>query len=312
MNSKIDNKPLGSITITLGILCWSGTTILYRIWSSESIISPYLFMLLRYILATILVGIAWFFGKGYLERINKKEMMMLAFLGIFGIGYHNLSLYMGLKTIDASLGAVILAIAPIFGEILELIVYKEKKLHFQTILWSLISLLGVAVVVGLGYSSIDLVALLLVISSTIALATYNVFASRLMETSTITSKTVTFYTIGIGTTLFIPMTFLDSITTGIESTFSSIDKVSYWLSIIYMAFIGIMIGRSFYNYGVEKAGPKIATLLMNLSPIFTTILGILLLEENITIGFLIGSIIIIISVMKVISIENGKEGYLKT
>ena len=302
MNNKSPNKPFGSFTITLGILCWSGTTIIYRIWSSESIISPYLFMLLRYILATILVGSVWVVGKGYLENINRRQLAVLIFLGLFGIGYHNLSLYLGLKYLDASLGAVILATAPIFGELLELLLYKEKRMSMQTILWSLLSLIGVFIVVGFGNNNLEVIALLLVISSTIALATYNVVASKLMETSAITSKTVTFYTIGAGTTLFIPMTLIDSMTNGIDNTLNSVSEIDYWFAIIYMALIGIMVGRSLYNYGVEKAGPKLATLLMNLSPVFTTILGILILSEEISPGFIIGSVIIIFSVLKVISI----------
>lgn len=301
--SKIKSRIiLGSIYLGLAVFCWSGGNIIYKFWSES--LPPYLILFFRYILASLLLGIIWIQGKGYKEPLDRKTVLTLVVLGLVGIAFHNLSLFFGVKYTSATMGAIILATAPIIAQFLAVPALKHR-ISTEVIGWSVVSLIGVVIVVGVGWETPNWEGLLWLFGSTLTLAFFNVYAVKLMQESSITPKTLTFVTISVAMIPFFPLIFLDPWDITVLNTVPII--ASFWFSIIYLVVVGNVIGRSLYNIGVQKAGSSIATVFINFGPIFTGILAFIFLNEIPTIGMLIGSVFVIIGVMGIVKAEDREH-----
>lgn len=293
---------IGGIYLTLGVLCWSGSTIVYK--SLEGFPS-YLVLSMRYILATVLLGLLWVYKRGYREKINRKMFLLLLVLGFFGIAFHNLCIFVGVALTSASLGAIIIATAPIMAQFLGILILNHH-ISLENIGWSIISLVGVLIVIGLGVESPNWLGIFWLIGAAFSLAFFNVCASRIMKESSITPNTLTFITVSLATIPFVPFLFLDLTSITMLNTTSVF--VDFWLAILYLVIIGNIVGRSLYNVGVKKGGSTVACIIMNFSPVFTGFLAFLFLKERPTAGLLVGGIIVIIGAMGIIRAENRIQG----
>ncbi|MFX0093813.1 MAG: DMT family transporter [Candidatus Hodarchaeota archaeon] len=300
---KIELKVvLGGIYLCLGVLCWSGSTVVYK-FLSESF-PPYLVLAMRYILATLILGSFWIYSKGYKDQLNRKTVLILVILGLFGIAFHNLSIFLGVKYTSANMGAIIMATAPIIAQFLAVPVLK-RRVSKEGIGWSVLSLLGIVIVIGIGGTEPNWIGLLWLFGSAFSLAFFNVYAAKLMQEQSVTPKTLTCTTISIATFPFVPLLLIDF------GSITLLDTVTvfivFWLSVLYLVLIGNIIGRSLYNIGVQKAGSSVATIIMNLGPIFTTILAFFFLGEIPTIGLIIGGSLVIVGVIGIIRTENREQ-----
>lgn len=291
---------VGQTFIVLAIATWAGSNVVYKVWSQA--FPPFLFFFFRYLVSAVMVGFLWVLNKGYHDDLDRRTVATLVVMGVFGIAYYNLSLFIGLRYAPAAMGAVFISTAPIYAELL-LVTTTKIPLSRKTVFWAFFCMAGVAVVVGLGWEDASLVGLAWLLSSAVVLAFYNVFSANMMARKKISPPTVTFFTISSAAGFFfVAMLFEPRGAEVLETTLS----LGFWLSILYLSFFGVMIGRTLYNIGVKKAGANIATISMNLSPILTAALAFLFIDEIPTPGLVLGGAIVIIGVVGVVR-ENMRR-----
>lgn len=72
--------------------------------------------------------------------------------------------------------------------------------------------------------------------------------------------------------------------------------------------IGASFGKIFYYKGIDRVGASKSTSVKNSSPILTTILAVIFLDENMTLFTVLGVVLIVAGVIALTKIEKGAEG----
>ena len=81
-----------------------------------------------------------------------------------------------------------------------------------------------------------------------------------------------------------------------NNTFQFPNNYFSWSIIIYIAFAPSFLAQVFFIRGVELIGPSKAGLFINLIPIFSALLGVLILSEQLKFFHLISLIIVFIGI----------------
>lgn len=193
-------------------------------------------------------------------------------------------------TLPASMSAILNSLTPLFTA---LVVWgwMKETLSFQKWLGIFIGVVGVAILVGwssLPFSSETMIAIGLSVLSTISYGFAGVYAKKAFAG-------VPPLALAVGqqagaTVLLIPFT--------IFHLPASTDRISPTavLSVVGLALFCTAIAYLLYFYLIESVGPTKTLSVTFLIPVFGIIWGIIFLHEKLTIGMLIGLIIISVSV----------------
>ncbi|MDV3429637.1 MAG: DMT family transporter [Bacillota bacterium] len=273
--------------MTLCALFWSGAFIAAKL--SSPYIPPFTLTFLRFSLATIfLFGIAKI-KKVNLIRLSLRDIPVFLFTGIIGmIGYHVL-FFLSVRYTSAVNASFIGASNPIITSVLCMVTLKEM-IDIKRFMGIILSFTGVlmtltngnfSVLSSLTFNKGDLLMLLAVC----IWAVYSIFSKIVMKSYD--PFNLTFYTFLFCTIFLIPALFFENplrILTAVPG--------SAFLAVLYMAIFPTVIGYLVQQYSIKQIGPSKTSIFINLVPIFSTFLSVLILGENlvpvkILMGFLI-------------------------
>jgi drug/metabolite transporter (DMT)-like permease len=244
----------------------------------------------RVLIAFVALGI----GLVYLKKsfkINSTANLWKVFgVGII-VALHWMTFYKSIQLSTASLGILCLSTTTIHVTWLEPLIMKRK---FSWIEFSL----GLLVIYGIYFVSSDFKAddfeaLAYGLTSALCAALFSVFNARLAQD--IPSSTITFYELLIG---FIFMSVVLLFTGDLnEDLFTMTVSDFLWL-----VFLGILCTSFAFLATIEvvkRLGAFTVSLSINLEPVYTILLAIVILNENELLGshFYIGSGIIVIVVI---------------
>lgn len=126
---------------------WGGTWIAGRVLAQS--INPMPAAFLRFLLASIVLGFMCWRADGRLPKLERKQILPVAFLGLTGVFTYSYFFFTGLQTIAAGRAALIVACIPVCISVLSAVFYKEKFGPVR-IIGALTSLIGVSVVIADG------------------------------------------------------------------------------------------------------------------------------------------------------------------
>ncbi|MCK5484949.1 MAG: DMT family transporter, partial [Desulfobacterales bacterium] len=208
--------------------------------------------------------------------------------GLTGVFCYNLFFFKGLKLIEASRAAIIIANNPIFITLFSAIFFKEK-LNTLKITGILISVSGAIIAIsrgdvleilqgnlGLGEFYIFLCVVSWVIFSLLG----KVVMADLSPLSSVTYSSIT------GTILLFPPALREGLADCIYYS------ISDWWNIFYLGFFGTVLGIVWFYEGINQIGPTKAGLFINFVPISAILLAFFILGEPLTLSLLIGTILV--------------------
>lgn len=287
----------GIILLLIATILWAGNYISGRYLGSA--LPPTLLNTVRWGISTIiLIGILMVQGKRLPILRKWKEFSVLGFTGIFAF---STLLYVALGSINASQAGMISAGVPIFILLFTPIFLKER-IKGREWVGAFISIIGV-VILFLGKSNMasfesSLLGNVEVVLAGVMWAIYTVLGKRfgsIMDPLTLTAGASLYGTIFsaiscIGTVDFdlIQMTGLAWICLVYVSTFASVGAFLAW------------------NFGVKIVGASKSAPYINMLPVFTVVLGILLLNEQISWLSWLGGIVTILGAV-IASIKKRKS-----
>ena len=274
------------IKLLLTAVFWGGTFVAGR--SLAQNVGPFSAAFFRFALASIfLVFLAWKV-EGKLVVLRRGQILPILLLGLTGVFSYNLFFFKGLKLIEASRAAIIIANNPIFIALFSALLFKEK-LNSLKIAGILISVCGAIIAIsrgdvleilhgnlGLGEFYIFLCVVSWVLFSLIGKAVM----SDLSPLTSVTYSTLT------GTILL----FVPALTEGLADCIYY--SVSDWWNIFYLGFFGTVLGFLWFYEGINQIGPTKAGLFINFVPISAILLAFLILGEPLTISLLIGTLLV--------------------
>lgn len=274
------------ILLHLIIFMWGFTGILGKLIHLDAFVIVWH----RVLIAFVALGI----GLVYLKKsfkINSTSNL----LKVFGVGIivalHWMTFYKSIQLSTASLGILCLSTTTIHVTWLEPLIMKRK---FSWIEFGL----GLLVIYGIYFVSSDFKAddfeaLAYGLTSALCAALFSVFNARLAQD--IPSSTITFYELLIG---FIFMSVVLLFTGDLNGSLFTMTMSDF----LWLLFLGILCTSFAFLATIEvvkRLGAFTVSLSINLEPVYTILLAIVILNENELLGFqfYMGSAIIVIVVI---------------
>jgi len=274
--------------LILTTLFWGGTFVAGKVAVQN--VGPFSIGFLRFAIASTLLLALTRKIEGRLPVLKKSQIVPIILLGLIGIFAYNFMFYKGLKIIEASRAALIIATCPIFITIFSALFLKEKITPLKA-LGIAISVCGATVAISKGDISQIIDGGLgrgefYIFFCVLSWASYSLIGKSVMkDLSPLASVS---YSALVGTiALAVPACF-EGLIRNIPHQ-SAVD----WLCISYLGIFGTVIGFVWYYEGVESLGPTKAGLFINFVPIFGIICARLILHEQITFSLAVGAALVI-------------------
>ena len=267
-------------------LCWGGNIVLAR--GVADIIPPVSFAFWRWTIAfVILLPFTWRTARQDWSRVVKSWKIM-SVLSILGISFFNTLLYTAVHTTTAINGAMIQTAMPAVIILATLLMYKEKVTRLQ-LLGVAICIFGAFIVIlrgrwdtllGMSFAPGDI----LMIGAVIL---YALYSALLRQRPAIHPLSFLIYTFGLGIVFLLPLYVWE-----LAGSATMILTPHVILSILYVALFPSIVAYFCWNRGVEVLGANRTGLLINLIPVFASILAILFLGETLQAFHIIGMALI--------------------
>lgn len=267
-----------------------GTTF---VWTKLLIInglSPAQIFTLRFIIAYVLLtGFSLWRGRHKWLSDNWRDELTMMALGLTGGSMYFLTENESLRFTTATNTSLIVCSCPLFAMLIIALLYKSERFSRLQALGSLLALIGMAAVVLNGHFVLHLSPLgdTLAFSACICWALYTLLMKPVMGRypAMFITRKVFFY--GILTILpyyiFVPdMPSLDVLM-----------RPEVALNLLFLGSVASMLCYLTWSWCMKGLGAVICTNWVYVNPITTIIAAWLILDEQITVYFLIGSILII-------------------
>ena len=277
------------IVAFLTVAVW-GTTF---VWTKLLIInglSPAQIFTLRFIIAYVLLtGFSLWRGRHKWLSDNWRDELTMMALGLTGGSMYFLTENESLRFTTATNTSLIVCSCPLFAMLIIALFYKSERFSRLQALGSLLALIGMAAVVLNGHFVLHLSPLgdTLAFSACICWALYTLLMKPVMGRypAMFITRKVFFY--GILTILpyyiFVPdMPSMDVLM-----------RPEVALNLLFLGSVAAMLCYLTWSWCMKGLGAVICTNWVYVNPITTIIAAWLILDEQITVYFLIGSILII-------------------
>lgn len=231
-----------------------------------------------------------------LKEISFRDYKTFFIVGILGVTGTFTFFHKSLNYLDASIGAVIFSINPVFCSLLAHFIHKEK-INRLTIFSLIFGLIGVYIV-SFGFILPHLNGLrgpLYMLAASILFSLYIVWSKKYVikyGAFIVTGKSFL-----IGALFMIPL--IHSWTIPMET-----GKLG---SLIYLIFFTTALAYILYFYGLKHLSVAVGTSFFYLKPVFAPILAVIILQEKLAISFYIGVSIVLISLSLTIFSDNKSK-----
>ncbi|MBU3074271.1 DMT family transporter [Clostridium estertheticum] len=249
--------------------------------------NAYSTLFLRFLFAAIML-FYYLKTKGISMKLTKKQSILILVIGVFGFTLTTSSLYMSYNYIGIGMASMIFYIYPSIVTILAYMFYKEK-IYSRKIISLIISLMGIYILIDKASVSFNIKGIILALIAAVLYSLYVLGASN-KEFKNINSYVLTFYISCTSATVM----FIAAIST---NNFSIHISFYALVAILLIAFISTVVALMAFLEGVRLIGPSKASILSTIEPIVSLILGIIILGETISSRIIIGSIMIVLSVV---------------
>lgn len=274
------------LLLHLIIFMWGFTGILGKLIHLEAIYIVWY----RVLIAFTALGIALFLMKKSLVLDSIKDLSYLTGVGII-VSLHWVTFYMSIQLSTASLGILCLSTTTLHVTWLEPLVMK-RKFSWTEFTLGLIVIYGIYFVSS-DFKSSEYLALIYGLTAALCAALFSVFNAKLSQT--IASHQITFYELVTG---FVFLTTLILL----QGKFNGKILQLEWNDLLWLLFLGILCTSFAFLATIEvvkRLGAFTVSLSINLEPVYTIILAVLILKEHqlLSIHFYMGALMIVLVVV---------------
>lgn len=267
---------------------WGTTFISSKLLLQEGL-SPAAIMMLRFVVAYVLM-LPFVRGR-WLCRNVKDELLMLL-LGISGGSLYFLLENTALLYTQASNVAIIIAATPLLTMLTVHLMNKGEGASRRLYAYSLLSLVGVALVVFNGNFILKLNPMgdLLTFGAVITWVIYSIIIARLQDSypSTMITRKVFFY----GMLTLLPYFLIEP--WGV--TWEMIARPMVWGNVLYLGVLASLVCYVAWNIVIKRLGAVDATNYLYINPIVAMLTAWVVLDERITPLAMVGTALILVGV----------------
>ena len=282
------------LLLSAAVLFWAGNSVVGRLFAQD--IPPLTLVFWRWSLALLILTPICLKSFRRDLPIIKKHLPYLVFQGILSVTAFNAFLYWGLHSTTVVSASLILAGMPIVTLFFSIVILK-KGLAPIGIVGILLSLGGVAWVVSQG-NLINLSEIafnigdLLILISVLIWSIYSVLLAKFPQGLSRLSFAYTMVLAGL--VVMLPLYLIEAHYQGAPTL-----NANSLLALLYIGIFPSVLALMCWNKGVEMVGANTAGIFLNLMPIFGTILGVILLNEDLFLYHYYGMVFILVGVFLV-------------
>ncbi len=281
---------LGGIFLTLAASVWGGMFVAVKI--AVEYIPPIPLVWMRYIVAFVVLAAVVVYQRENL-KIARKDIALLLSIGVIGHTISIVTQEYGTMFSSAQMGSVITSATPAFMLIFAAWLLKEK-MTVRKILSIILATVGVILIAGV--DSMDMSKQLGAFCSTVAALTWALMSVMLkLIPSRYSPLQINFYAVLTAIICLTPV----NLPTVSALPWDKILQLEIIGCVVYMGAISTAIAFLLWNKGLLLMEAGASGLFFFFQPIVGTFLGWLILDEQITLSFWIGSLLIFIGVFLV-------------
>ena len=265
------------VRLVLTAVFWGGTFIAGRHVAQH--LDPFATAFLRFAMASALLLVVTWKVEGRLPPLTWGQFGLIVLLGSTGIFAYNALFFGGLKHVEASRAALIIATCPAFIALASAVFLKET-LRWTQGLGIALSVIGAAVVISKGHpgeimaGGIGLGELFILgcVANWVAYSLLGKAVMRALSPLASVSYSATVGAVGLA---------VAAVFEGLGANLSRASLLD-WLLIAYLAVFGTVIGFVWFYEGVRALGATRAGTFINFVPVSAVILAYLILHEPVT------------------------------
>ena len=275
--------------LVLAALCWSGNFIVGK-FATLFQIPPLSLNVLRWISV-------WFIliPFTYKEIYNnftyiKKNWLVISFMGVITISTFNSVVYFALNYTQVVNAVLMLAAIPAVTIVLSSIM-KIEKTNFLQIFGLIMSIIGVGAIISngdfqkivtLSFNKGDVWMLVCVI-------TWSLYSTLLKKHNFQLSQFALIQLmVTVGILFLIPQLLYENYI-GLELNFNK----AFYLILFYVVIFPAIAAYYFWQKGIEMIGPNRATMFIQLMPLFSAIMAIIIFKEKLELYHFAGAVFIV-------------------
>jgi drug/metabolite transporter (DMT)-like permease len=268
---------------------WGGTFVAGRFLAGSA--HPVSAAFFRFAIASVCLLLAVCMSEGRLPRLDARQALAVAGLGLTGVFAYNLFFFNGLSLIGAARAALIIALNPVAITLCSALIYRES-LPLSRLVGIPLSVIGALVVITRGqplqvFSGGVGRGELLIFGCVLSWTLYSVIGKTAMRGL---SPLAAVCWSSIAGTLLLSIPAL---------AYGSLPEAAHfswpvWCSIGYLGLFGTVVGFLWYFEGIQTIGPSRAAVFINFVPVNGVLLATLLLGEPLDISLLGGGLLVVL------------------
>jgi drug/metabolite transporter (DMT)-like permease len=276
------------IKLFMAAFLWGGALVAGRIVAVN--LPPFTTTFLRFTAVSLFLLPILYIKEKKLPVPTLKTALILIILSISGILLFNFFLFSSLRTVTASRSSVIISFTPAAVAVISSLFIHEKITPLM-IAGLFLALLGAVITITNGDIFVFLDeglhrGDLYLLGCVISWALYSIIAKYAM--TTLSPLNVLTYVSCIGVVLLIPFALME----GALFTLSE-QPIETWLSLLYLSIGATGFAYLWYYEGIKAIGSSRSAIFLNVEPLAAITLGMLILEEQLTISISIGAVLVI-------------------
>ena len=277
------------VKLSLVALIWGGTFIAGRVAAQEMPAS--LAALWRYVVATVALVVMTLAREGGLPRLDVRQWIGVVLLGLTGVTAYNYLFMVGLETVPASRGSLIIALNPA-ATMIGAALFLHEPLTGVKITGTLLALVGVAIELS-GGNPLALLdggagrGELALFGCVVSWAAYTLLGKAMTGLSTLA---ITTEAARVGTAMLAAIALARG-ELGVPHA-----STHGWIALAYMGTLGTAVAFVWFLEGVKALGPARAAIFVNLVPVAAITLAVLLLGEHVTGAMVAGAALVVAGV----------------
>jgi drug/metabolite transporter (DMT)-like permease len=186
------------------------------------------------------------------------------------------------------------ATTPLMTVLMIFLIFKEQKINTNQVIGILVGFAGIIFVSGFLTQTIkaSVEGIVLLLLATLCYGFAFPFSRRKISSTGYSSTILATYQVGLSALLLLPFTFVTNV-------FVDTLQTSAVLGMLALGMLGTGFAYIWNFRNVQLAGSAIASTVTYISPVVATLLGVIFLNEKISVGQIFGGVLVVLSALLV-------------
>lgn len=294
---KNNEKGMAYFYCVLAMIGWGSMFVACKL--AYEVVSGMTLLFIRYLLAVAILLIIY--RRRSRPKLSCRNKMNVILIGVLGYCLSIAFQMVGTDYLNASMASIINTMTPVAIIVFAIWILREKSSLIQLVGIG-ITIVGAVVIIGAKTEGNLLIGIVLSIVGMLLWGLTSVLIRKMC--SDIDPVWLTIYAMAVAMIVDIPIMRVEIYSVGIE-----MDNMSF-MAVLAMVWIGVVptaLANLTWSKALEVLPAATCSLFYAFLPVVTSLLGVALLGEKMTMNFIIGCLIVILGVVVAILAERKQE-----